>query len=344
MEPLWLRLLPEEGPFACTCEPLFSPLAPRAAMVSAARLHWIIQELANGRQGVVKLCSHSDKLIMQICLFPVWEPTMRNSLVISLLHMVQLDIDNAIIVDHGHKNSKGESHIRFVVKPLPVLFEGSSGSPPAMRSAVAEGSERQKHAESIGPVLAHEKGESSSEQLPVEGGATGSGSVAMESEPCAKAETDIDVVKPQRYGKATVPQQHSEKHTFAPGMPARLVGLKARPLLNGREGTLSFYDGAADRWAFKTGAEAIRVKASCLEPIGSRTKKSLGMAFQTAAFEYQHLDPVANDQVFQLLYDHAAREGQPGVAAFFLPLFSDKTAFDKMYCHMAARSPEIVYQ
>eukprot|EP00959_Pyramimonas_sp_CCMP1952_P252579 5277241-Pyramimonas_sp.AAC.1 len=79
-------------------------------------------------------------------------------------------------------------------------------------------------------------------------------------------------------------------------MAARLVGLKARPLPNGREGTLSFYDDAADRWAFKTGAEAIRVKASCLEPIDSHTKKSLGLAFQTAAFECQHVDPVANDQ------------------------------------------------
>eukprot|EP00959_Pyramimonas_sp_CCMP1952_P251247 5251137-Pyramimonas_sp.AAC.1 len=68
-------------------------------------------------------------------------------------------------------------------------------------------------------------------------------------------------------------------------MAARLVGLKARPLLNGRGGALSFYDDAADRWAFKTGAEATRVKASCLEPIGSRAKKSLGVAFQTAAFE-----------------------------------------------------------
>eukprot|EP00959_Pyramimonas_sp_CCMP1952_P202113 4226218-Pyramimonas_sp.AAC.1 len=61
-----------------------------------------------------------------------------------------------------------------------------------MRSAVEEGSERQTHAESIGLVLAHEKGESSSVQLPGEGGATGSGPAAMESEPCAKAETDID--------------------------------------------------------------------------------------------------------------------------------------------------------
>eukprot|EP00959_Pyramimonas_sp_CCMP1952_P121143 2532874-Pyramimonas_sp.AAC.1 len=72
---------------------------------------------------------------MQICLFPVWEPTMRNSLMVSLLHMVQSDIDNAIIVDRGRKNSKGESHIRFVVKPFPVLFEGFSGTPPAMRTA-----------------------------------------------------------------------------------------------------------------------------------------------------------------------------------------------------------------
>ncbi|CAK0811192.1 unnamed protein product, partial [Prorocentrum cordatum] len=160
-------------------------------MVSAARLHWIIQELANGRQGVVKQCSHSDKLIMQICLFPVWEPTMRNSLMISLLHMVQLDIDNASIVDHGHKTPK-------------------------------EGSERQTHAESIGPVLAREKDESPSVQLPGEGGATGSGSAAMESEPCAKAETDIDAVKPQRHGKAIVPQQHGEKRTFVPGMAAHL--------------------------------------------------------------------------------------------------------------------------
>ncbi|CAK0868049.1 unnamed protein product [Prorocentrum cordatum] len=197
-------------------------------MVSAARLHWIIQELTNGRQGVVKLCSHSDKLIMQICLFPVWQPTMRNSLMISLLHMVQLDIDSASIVDHGHKNSKGDSHIRLVVKPLPVFFGGFSDTPPDMRTAVQEGSERQTHAESIGPVLAHEKDESSSVQLPGEGGATGSGSVAMESEPCAKEETDIDVVRPQRHGKAIVPQQHGEKHTFVPGMAARLVGLKAR--------------------------------------------------------------------------------------------------------------------
>eukprot|EP00959_Pyramimonas_sp_CCMP1952_P369147 7732513-Pyramimonas_sp.AAC.1 len=43
-------------------------------------------------------------------------------------------------------------------------------------------------------------------------------------------------------------------------------------------------------------AEAIRVRASCLEPIGSRAKKSLGMAFQKAAFECQRVDPVANDQ------------------------------------------------
>ena len=40
-----------------------------------------------------------------------------------------------------------------------------------MRPAVVEGPERQTHVESIGPILAHAKGESSSEQLPVEGGA-----------------------------------------------------------------------------------------------------------------------------------------------------------------------------
>eukprot|EP00959_Pyramimonas_sp_CCMP1952_P454138 9469439-Pyramimonas_sp.AAC.1 len=73
-------------------------------------------------------------------------------------------------------------------------------------------------------------------------------------------------------------------------MAARPAGLKAGPLLNGREGTLSFYDDAADRWAFKSGAEAMRVKASCPEPIGCHTKRSLGIAFQTAAFECQHQD------------------------------------------------------
>ena len=48
--------------------------------------------------------------------------------------------------------------------------------------------------------------------------------------------------------------------------------------------------------------------------------------------------------MFQLLYDLAASEGQPGVAAFFLPLFDDRTAFGMMYGKIAAMSPEIVYQ
>eukprot|EP00959_Pyramimonas_sp_CCMP1952_P217456 4547686-Pyramimonas_sp.AAC.1 len=60
----------------------------------------------------------------------------------------------------------------------------------------------------------------------------------MESEPCAEERTAIDLVRPQRHRKAHVPRQRCKKHTFALGVAARLVGLKTRPLLCGREGTL----------------------------------------------------------------------------------------------------------
>ena len=115
-------------------------------------------------------------------------------------------------------------------------------------------------------------------------------------------------------------------------------------MLNRHERTFSFYDEAAGRWAFEAGSEVILVKATCLEPIGPRAKMTFGFAFQRAAFKYQRRGPVAADHLFQLLCDLPAQKGQPGVAAFLLPLFDDRAAFDDMYGKMAAMSPDIVYQ
>ncbi|CAK0828272.1 unnamed protein product [Prorocentrum cordatum] len=63
------RLESEEwGPLLALASRCFLPGLPaRHGLYSQQR---VIQELANDRQGVVKLCSHSDKLIMQSCLFP----------------------------------------------------------------------------------------------------------------------------------------------------------------------------------------------------------------------------------------------------------------------------------
>eukprot|EP00959_Pyramimonas_sp_CCMP1952_P309833 6483384-Pyramimonas_sp.AAC.1 len=44
-----------------------------------------------------------------------------------------------------------------------------------------------------------------------------------------------------------VTHQPEEKHAFAPGMAARLIGLKATPLLDERGCAVIFYGEAADR-------------------------------------------------------------------------------------------------
>lgn len=92
-------------------------------MVSAARLEWIIQQLAAGRQASIRLLTYDDHMSVKVCLMPKYDPQMRNMLASGFLHSILLNIDGAIVVDHGHKKSNGESHICFKLRPKPDITQ-----------------------------------------------------------------------------------------------------------------------------------------------------------------------------------------------------------------------------
>ena len=108
------------------------------------------------------------------------------------------------------------------------------------------------------------------------------------------------------------------------GLRVRLVGLRAQADMNGKEGRLGSHDMASRRWMFCDRRTRIRVKAAGLEVIGDWPKASLSAAFHDKAREFNYPDGARNQFVFDRMYQLAAAEGPPGVAAYFHQLLASE--------------------
>jgi len=110
----------------------------------------------------------------------------------------------------------------------------------------------------------------------------------------------------------------------------RLIGLQAKRSLNGTEGTLGDWDLTAQRWEFRAGQVAIKVRSSNVECIRYTSKKRLAEKFFHAATNFGYSDMVANDYVFHSLCDLAANTTE-GVNLLFEQMCSDERMFDTLY-------------
>ena len=87
-------------------------------MVTAGRIAWAISELERGRQVRMKVNTLRDKVLVKFCLLPSYDSDMRNAVVIAWLQLIIQNLTDAVVVDHGHQNSKNESHVSIIMKPL----------------------------------------------------------------------------------------------------------------------------------------------------------------------------------------------------------------------------------
>ena len=109
-----------------------------------------------------------------------------------------------------------------------------------------------------------------------------------------------------------------------------MIGIKARPLLNGREGVIGALNTASGRCVFKAGSESILVKAPSLELVGKKTREVLRAAFHKAARQYDYGDPIVTDMLFERLYDEAAQKGYR-VGKVVERLCSDEAVFNGFF-------------
>ena len=85
-------------------------------MVTCSRLRWILDELDSGRQSRLRLNSFQDKVIMHIVLLPCWDKRNMNFVAVAALREFMASLDHVCSVDHGHRNSCGESLVTIVAK------------------------------------------------------------------------------------------------------------------------------------------------------------------------------------------------------------------------------------
>jgi len=90
-----------------------------------------------------------------------------------------------------------------------------------------------------------------------------------------------------------------EQNNFQNGQAVRLVRLN-KESLNGVEGTLGAWDGATNRWAFKTDTIAIKIKPTNLE-LTVRNKVTLVSAFLRTAVRFDYHNDLVNHRVFDLI-------------------------------------------
>mmetsp|Transcript_115453 Transcript_115453/g.313406 ORF Transcript_115453/g.313406 Transcript_115453/m.313406 type:complete len:582 (-) Transcript_115453:153-1898(-) len=88
-------------------------------MVSASRLAWLGDKLAAGRQCRVKLNTHCDRIIANFILLPQVDGAMMNSQAILIVQSLLHALPGAVVVDHGHASSAGESHVSFIFRRPP---------------------------------------------------------------------------------------------------------------------------------------------------------------------------------------------------------------------------------
>ncbi len=84
----------------------------------------------------MKLATHLDRATVQVIPMPVYSHSMSNGFVLCWLQLLLDNLDGIVVVDHGHRSSKLESHICFVLKPL-VGGSADFGKPRASAEAPA---------------------------------------------------------------------------------------------------------------------------------------------------------------------------------------------------------------
>ena len=152
----------------------------------------------------------------------------------------------------------------------------------------------------------------------------------QDSQRAAKGAADADQQGP--VGRAL--QTGNPARVLLEGQAVRIAGIKGRTLLNGTEGVLGTHDTGSDRWVFKSGSEALRIRPCNLECVGKSTKQVLRHAFRKAAERFQYHSKFMTNDVFDRLYDFAASQGQPGVGMFFRDLCQHEQIFDQWYARM----------
>jgi hypothetical protein len=98
-------------------------------MVTSSRLAWILEQLQSGRQARIAISTHVDRVVVKICLLPCTSLEMRNHFAIMWVSSILEHLGATVAVDHGHLNSKQESHISITLRPIPGYGVGVSHTP-----------------------------------------------------------------------------------------------------------------------------------------------------------------------------------------------------------------------
>ena len=61
---------------------------------------------------------HVDRVVVHLVLLPAYDMRFLNGLAITILSIMQSEIENTTTVDHGHKNNRAESHATFIMKKI----------------------------------------------------------------------------------------------------------------------------------------------------------------------------------------------------------------------------------
>ena len=100
-------------------------------MVTQNRLEWVLQQLHCGRQARISISTHIDRILIKVCLLPLVDQRMRNVVATYWINFVLHALPDTVAVDHGHRNSQGESHISILCKPIPYAgFASAAGDAP----------------------------------------------------------------------------------------------------------------------------------------------------------------------------------------------------------------------
>eukprot|EP00929_Paragymnodinium_shiwhaense_P120615 TRINITY_DN9259_c0_g1_i3.p1 TRINITY_DN9259_c0_g1~~TRINITY_DN9259_c0_g1_i3.p1 ORF type:complete len:235 (-),score=44.79 TRINITY_DN9259_c0_g1_i3:238-942(-) len=86
-------------------------------MVTASRLHWILEQLHLGRQCWMIMNTHKDKVIVKLRMPSEYDVNMQNGFAMMWVTGLLNGLVSAVTVDHGHSDSNGVTHVRISMKP-----------------------------------------------------------------------------------------------------------------------------------------------------------------------------------------------------------------------------------
>ena len=92
-------------------------LLPPPLMASAARVAWILAELKCGRRAKLRVSSWASQITVHSTLVRVQVPQHLIAFAITMLEHFQADLAHWHTVDHGHKDSVGNSRVSFAARP-----------------------------------------------------------------------------------------------------------------------------------------------------------------------------------------------------------------------------------